>query len=249
MYNAIIVEDEALASQYLLGLVHDHSNIQVIESCNTGKTAIDSINRHKPAVLFLDIHLPDMSGFEVLQAIDYQPMVIFTTAYEQYAIKAFEAFCVDYLVKPITPDRFLQTIEKLKRVQTPPSFDVSELSNLLHEIKGKKKIASIPITIGDKILLIDCDDITHLSGEDKYVRVHTSSGKSHLCSRTLNQLSDQLPDHFLRIHRSHIVNRNFIAEIRKYFKGKLALHLGDHHATTLTTGAQYTAEVKKVLGI
>jgi len=200
--------------------------------------------------VFLDIQLPDMTGFDVLQKLDYQPLIIFTTAYEQYAIKAFDSFCVDYLVKPITTDRFQHCMIKLGKLQeTQPPIDLERLSVAIDELKSKKKISSIPITIGDRIILIECADITHFKGEDKYVRLYTKSGKSHLSNRTLNTLETMLPDNFIRAHRSCIINTEHIIDIRKYFKGRLILKMDDIEQSTITTGGSYTDKVKVALGI
>lgn len=250
MKRSVIVEDEQLASQYLLSLIEQHPNdFQNIGVADSGKSAIALINKLKPDLIFLDIHLPDMTGFDVLGKLEYQPMVIFTTAYERYAIQSFETFCVDYLVKPITEDRFHLSIEKLNRIQQPRNIDLDLLTKALEDLKQKKSISAIPITLGDRIILIECEDITHLKGEDKYVRVYSEKGKSHLSSRTLNLLESTLPDNFIRVHRSAIVNRDHITDIRKYFKGKLLLTVGDEEGSTITTGGQYTESVKAALGI
>lgn len=249
MYRSVVVEDEQLASQYLCELIRSHSDISIIGSADVGHKAITLINKERPDLVFLDIQLPDMTGFEVLEQLDYQPMVIFTTAYEKYAIQAFESFCVDYLVKPITPDRFHQSLDKLSRIQQPQSLDFNKLTIALQALKDEKKISAIPITIGDKIILVECESITHISGEDKYVRLHTTSGKSHLSNKTLNQMASNLPMNFIRAHRSHIINKDHITEIRKYFKGNLMLHMADTDGSIITTSSQYKDSVKEVLGI
>lgn len=250
MRSAIIVEDEKLAVDLMQRLISDHSDvIDLKDVAREGACAIEKINSIKPDLIFLDIQLPDMTGFDILQQLDYQPLVIFTTAYEQYAIKAFDAFCVDYLVKPITRDRFQKAIEKLSRIDEPQPIDLEKLSVALDELKSKKKISSIPVTIADRIILIECLDITHLKGEDKYVRLFTKSGKSYLSNRTLSVLETTLPDNFTRIHRSCIVNRDHILDIRKHFKGKLLLKMDDLEQSSVTTGGRYTDSVKAILGI
>jgi len=250
MKQSIIVEDENLASQYLLSLINQHpDDFENIGCASTGKAAIKLINETRPDLIFLDIQLPDITGFDVLQKIEYQPMVIFTTAYEKYAIKSFETFCVDYLVKPITKDRFQLAVDKLNRIQKPQVIDFKQLSSALADIKQKQAVNAIPITIGDRIILVECEDVTYFKAEDKYVRLFTSSDKSYLSNWTMNRLESSLPDNFIRVHRSYIVNRDHILDIRKYFKGKLMLKLNDAEGTSITTGGQYTTSVKTILGL
>ena len=251
MYKAFIVEDELPAMKRVKKLLSEHHfTVELVGEADNGKIAIEQIEVLRPDVLFLDIQLPDMTGFEVLSALTYQPLVIFTTAYDQYAIKAFESYSIDYLVKPFDANRFQLAIEKLKKMgNQQKQVDFQKLETLLHQHQSKITPVSLPVKKGDKIILLDFEEIIYLKAEDKYVRIFTKNGKDHLCEKSLSKLEQKLPNIFIRVHRSFMVNRNHISEVRKYFKGKLILHLKDKEQTTITTGEKYSASVKSMLGI
>lgn len=251
MYTAIIIEDEYPAILRLKHMVSLHSDaITLLTHADTGRAGIDSVNKLRPDVIFLDIHLPDMTGFEVLNALDYHPMVIFTTAYAEYAVQAFEVFSVDYLVKPFEESRFRKAIEKIahfKQIESPP--DYAKMATLFFEAQRKPKQTSLAVKSGNKILLIDFEDITHFKADDKYVTVSLPDNKSYLSEKSLSTLEQILPEQFIRIHRSYIINKVWIAEIHRYFKGRLMLVLDDKQRTTLITSDGYTQQVKEALGL
>ena len=251
MLNAFIVEDEQLASTRLQKMLENYANkITLIGEADQGKVAITQIENLRPDVLFLDIQLPDMTGFEVLNNLTYQPFIIFTTAYEQYAIQAFDTHVVDYLVKPFRIDRFKRAIDKfLKFGTTRITANPQELEQIIQPKEKPIPSFSLPIKLGDRILLIDYEDITHLKAEEKYIRVFTNTGKSYLTDGSLGKLIERLPNYFIRVHRSFIINQNCIKEVRKFFKGKLILVLNDGKETAITTGETYSSKVRKLLGI
>jgi two-component system LytT family response regulator len=251
MYTAIIIEDEYPARLRLEHMLKEHQiNIKLLGQADTGKMAIEMTNLYHPDVIFLDIHLPDMNGFEVLQALDYHPMVIFTTAYAEYAVQAFEVFSVDYLVKPFDDIRFKKTIDKISQFKNLlPAPDYTQIATLFFEAQRKPKQSSLAVKSGQKILLIDFEDITFLKAEDKYVSVFNADNKSYLCEKSLGTLEEILPDPFIRVHRSYLVNKTWIAEIHRYFKGRLMIVMDDKERTTIITSDSYTQAVKSVLGI
>jgi len=254
MITAIIVEDERLARIGLHQLLEAHRDmINILGEADTCTKAIELIELHKPDLLFLDIHLPDMSGLEMLEKLSYQPKIIFTTAYREYAIDAFEKMSVDYLVKPISQERFDKSIEKLNefagRVANQDQKKMNELLSLLDKRKQKKEVTTLPIKKQDKIILLDLEDIAFLKSEDKYVSVQLLDGKMHLTDKSLNALEDKLSDQFIRVHRSYIVNKNEVLEIEKYFKGTLILCMRDKEKTRIKTGETYSKKVKEILGI
>jgi len=250
MLNAFIVEDESLASIRLQKMLETYADkIALIGEADQGGIAISQIEKLRPDVLFLDIQLPDMTGFEELRNLTYQPLIIFTTAYEQYAIQAFDTFSVDYLVKPFRLERFKRAIDKLLKFGINNTMlDIQKLEQIIHPKKKAITSFSLPIKLGDRILLIDYEDITHLKAEEKYIRVFTKNGKSYLSDGSLGKLVERLPDYFIRVHRSAIINQNFIKEVRKFFKGKLILVLNDRKETAITTGETYSSKVRKLLG-
>lgn len=251
MYTAIIIEDEYPARLRLEQMLGQHQdNIKLLGQADTGKAAIEMTKIYRPDVLLLDIHLPDMNGFDVLQALDYHPMVIFTTAYAEYAVQAFEVFSVDYLVKPFDDLRFKKAIDKINQFQhLVPAPDYAKMATLFFEAQRKPKQTSLAVKSGHKIILIDYEDITHLKADDKYVTVSTATNKTYLCEKSMGTLEESLPDHFIRVHRSYIINKTWIAEIHRYFKGRLMLVIDDKERTTVITSESYTHAVKSVLGL
>jgi len=223
--KAYIVEDEVLAINRMNQLISNNlHDIEVVGSSQTGKQAIKEINSIKPDLLFLDIQLLDMTGLDLLKHIVYQPFVIFTTAYQEYAVDAFDHFAVDYLLKPISQERFDKAIKKLLTLKDKTTVGSSHNFELKHERKIKKR-TSFSIKKNDKIILVDIDNVAWIKAEDKYVEIGEKNGKSHLLNKTLKLLIDELPENFIRIHRSYIINKDYVYEIHKHFKGRYVFKL------------------------
>lgn len=219
-WKTIIIEDEQLARQRLKRLLNNYQEVEIIAEAENGLEGLELINQHQRDLIFLDIEMPILNGFEMLAKLgEHQPKVVFTTAYDQYAIKAFDEGSIDYLLKPIELERLDKTIHKLK--QTNLAKPVLALDDLLQQIKGKTVQKTLTVKLGDRILLIKIDDIIHIQAEEKYVFLYTVDGKKHLTDYTLSTLEDKLPEDFIRIHRSEIINTNYISEIRKGFNGAL----------------------------
>ncbi len=233
MWKTIIIDDEQLARQRLKRLLKAYDEIEVIAEAEDGELGLESINKHKPDLIFLDIEMPILNGFEMLAKLTHQPKVVFTTAYDQYAIKAFEEGSIDYLLKPIEIERLDKTIKKLK--QTNLVAAPVQIEELIRQMQQKKAIKTLTVKLGDKILLIKLSDIVHVQAEDKYVFLHTVDGKKHLTDFTLSALEEKLPEEFLRIHRSEIINTEYIKEIRKGFNGALVFVLNNAEETRVTS--------------
>jgi two-component system LytT family response regulator len=250
MIKAIIVDDEPAARRLLYHLCTNVENIQVIGEAANGKAAIDLINNLKPDVVFLDIQMPDITGLEVLEKIEYQPNIIFTTAYEHYALKAFESFAVDYLLKPIKEERFASSIEKLKEFgKISKTIDIQELQNMIGELKPKPALNALPVKTGERILLIDFDSLAYLEANDKYVNAFSIEGNKYLIDYTLSQLEEKLPDPFLRVQKSFIINKNLVKEVHKHFNSRFVLILKDKKTTRITTGLTYFDKVRTHFGL
>jgi len=248
--KAIIIEDEFPARLRLSKLLDQHTDvIQLIGEAETGKSAISLIEDKKPDLLFLDIQLPDMTGFDVLSKLSYQPWIIFTTAYSEYALKAFETMSIDYLVKPIEQERFNQSINKLSQWENPQTVDYNIMQELIEKLQKPKPAVSLSIKKKDKIILIDYDQISHFKSEDKYVNVKLINGEQHLLGKTLTQLDTTLPNTFVRVHRSYIINKSIVLEIQKYFSGKFILLLKDKEMNKIKTGETYTKVIKQIFNI
>jgi two-component system LytT family response regulator len=233
MWKTIIIDDEQLARQRLKRLLKAYDEIELIGEAEDGAEGLERIIQLQPDLIFLDIEMPVLNGFEMLAKLTYQPKVVFTTAYDQYAIKAFEEGSIDYLLKPIEIERLDKTIKKLK--QTNLATAPTQIEELLRQMQQKKAIKTLTVKLGDKILLIKLADIVHVQAEDKYVFLHTVDGKKHLTDFTLSALEEKLSAEFIRIHRSEIINTEYIKEIRKGFNGALVFVLNNTDETRVTS--------------
>ena len=230
--SCIIIDDEELARQRLIRLLKPYDFIAIIAEASNGKEGLKLVEEHRPDLIFLDIEMPVMNGFEMLSKIKKQPKVIFTTAYDQYAIKAFEENSLDYLLKPIEKERLEKSMERLQETHKPMALP---LQQLLDQLRPKKEIKTLTVKIGDKILLIALDKIIAIEAEDKYVFLHTLGDSKHLTDFTLSNLEEKLPDYFCRIHRSSIINTNHIKEIRKSFNGALVFVMNNKEGQKFTS--------------
>jgi len=257
--RAYLVDDEPLAIERLERLLAAFPSIHVAGSATDPAQAVDFLN--SPAadtdVLFLDIQMPGMNGFELLSRLDRQPFVIFTTAYDQHALRAFEANTIDYLLKPIEPERLDRALQKLGRIRpiVKPDWQQSpDLPNLLKELTTSlreghqgypQRIAS---RLGERISFLPLDDVTHFIAQDKLTYA-VVNGHRHCVDPTIVELERRLdPAKFLRIHRAALVNADWIHEVNAWFAGKVILTLKDAQHTQLTVARDRVRSVKDRLG-
>jgi len=236
-YKAILIDDEPLALQRLEKLLMPFKeDIEIVAKATNGADAIDVIDELKPDVIFLDIQMPELNGFEVLEKIKHQTFVIFSTAYDEYALKAFETNSIDYLLKPVDQKRLKKAIDKLKII-TGNKFD--DFQNQLQEMLEKIKILSkrIQVKKGDKIKLIPVSEIYFFSADEKYTSVKTFDN-AYLIDKTLSVLEIELDDNFVRIHRGAIVNLNYIEEIVRMYKSTYRVKMKDDKNTVLPVSRQ-----------
>lgn len=251
-FTTLLIDDEPAAHYALKELVKNHKDtIHIIGDAFSGKEAISLCEKLKPELLFLDIKMPDMNGFEILEKLSFQPYVIFSTAYDQYAIQAFNENSIDYLLKPIEDKRFGQCIHKLKRLSPKPSaINYTELNHLFEQLqRSQKKASAIPIHTQSKIILVRCTDITFCKSADGYVSIFTDEGKEYISDLNLSQLEERLPSSFLRVQKSYIINKDKIEEIHKYFNNRLILVMSDKPHTHITTGTSYITDIRKELDL
>jgi two-component system LytT family response regulator len=246
--KTILIDDEPLAIGRLKRLLSKYEDFEVIDEAKNGQ---EKIELHQPDVVFLDIEMPILTGFEMLAQLNFMPMVVFATAYDQYAIKAFEENSIDYLLKPIEVDRLERTIEKLRKLKpTSDNGSVnSSLLKLIEQFKPKKEIHSISVKSGEKILFIPLQEISFFEAEDKYVFLNTTDGKQYLTNYTIASLEEKLPEGFIRVSRSSIVNSLLIRELQKYFNGKYLVIMRDAKASKIETGSTYGDNLKKLMEI
>ncbi|WP_345953854.1 LytTR family transcriptional regulator DNA-binding domain-containing protein [Mucilaginibacter sp. PAMB04168] len=233
-WKTLIIDDEQLARQRLKRLLKPFEEFEIIGEAVNGADGLEQVDELKPELIFLDVEMPLLNGFEMLSRLQHQPKVIFTTAYDQYAIKAFEEDSIDYLLKPIETERLEKTVKKLRQTMQQPA-PALPLEALMQQLFVKKDIKTLTVKIGDKILLIKLDDIIYIEAEDKYVFLHTSDGKKHLTDFTITGLEEKLPERFVRIHRSSIINTDHIKEIRKGFNGAMVFVMNNATGSKLTS--------------
>ena len=227
MIKAVIIDDEQLAIESLQWEIENFSQeVKVIETFTNPKDAISGINYLKPDLVFLDIEMPEIDGFQLLQLLDYKNFdLIITTAYNQYAIQAFKANAIDYLLKPIDPDDLTQAIEKIKNrqsSQTSTKNIETVLNNLIKDNLQKTK--KIPLGLSNKIILVDYEDILYCKSDGSYTTIFMRNGDEHVVSKNIKHIEELLPDTvFLRIHKSYIVNLNEIKGLIKQGAGELIL--------------------------
>lgn len=250
-YRTIIADDEELARQRLKKLLGDYpEKITIIGEAENGIQCREMIFRLKPDLIFLDIQMPGMNGFEVLHKIENPPVIIFCTAYDEFALKAFETNSIDYIVKPVKKERIQKAIEKLDLLHTNSGKnDVLKLIENFIQQTPKKEINSIPVKLGDRMLFIHIEDISYFSAEEKYVNIFTCDGKKYLCDYPLKNLEEKLAEGFLRIQRALLVNVSRIKEIDKHFGGRFIIKMDDKVQTRLTSGRNYAERIKMLMEI
>ncbi len=235
--KCLLIDDEQLARERLIRLLKPYNFIEVAGEAANGQEGLEMINSITPDFIFLDIEMPVLNGFEMLNQLKAQPKVVFTTAYDQYAIKAFEENSLDYLLKPIEKERLALTIEKLQKNITQAQN--IPINALLEQLKPKKDIKTLTVKIGDKILLIKLSDIIAIEADEKYVFLQTYDGNRHLTDFTLSELENKLPANFIRIHRGSIINEDYIKEIRRSFNGALVFIMNSKIEFKLNSSRSY----------
>lgn len=244
--KAIIIDDEFLARNMVKEYLQHYPEIEVVQECSDGFEGIKAIQQHQPDLVFLDIQMPKINGFEMLELVEQPPAVIFTTAFEEYAIKAFEAHAIDYLLKPFSKERFDKAIQKWQQMGRQ---EMTLQAGQLLESLGNQPSRSNRIVLKDngKIKIIPTINIHYLEAADDYVKIHTAEG-TFLKNRTMQYFEQQLdPQQFVRIHRSYLVNVQLISRIDPYEK--------DSHLAILSVGVRLPVsksgyqKLKHLLGI
>ncbi len=241
--RAVIVDDEELARGMLREMLSEHPDIAVAAECANGFEAVKAIGESAPDLLFLDVQMPKLDGFEVLELIDPGPAVIFVTAYDQYAMRAFDAQAVDYLLKPFSAERFERALERARarigESRQPPA-------ELVAAARGPERPQRIVVRDGPKVHIIPIDKLDYVEAQDDYVALH-SGGKSYLKQQPIAAVEAVLdPARFVRIHRSAIVNLERVARIEPYAKESRVAILSD--GTRLPVSRSGYARLMEAMG-
>ena len=249
--RAVIVDDEPLARRRIRSLLVEAGDVDVVAECANGREAIQAIEASPPDLLFLDIQMPEVDGFDVLRAIgvDHVPVVIFVTAYDQFALRAFEAHALDYLLKPFDDERFEAALQRAReRIRQQQGGDLDHrLRALLQEVRGDRGyLRRLAVPTGPRSVFVRTEEIDWIEAERNYVRLHVG-GRTHLLRENLSRIESALdPAAFCRIHRYTIVNVDRIQAVESLFGGEYLVVL--HDGTRLTSGRSYRRNLHALMG-
>jgi len=241
MIKTLIIDDEPLAASIIQEFLVDFPQFEVMAVCRDGFQGLKAIQEHEPDLIFLDVQMPKITGFEMLELLEEPPAVIFTTAFDQYALKAFDAMAIDYLLKPFSQDRFTQGIEKFQAQQRGTEGPSKQLNELA------EKRNRLVVRVKNEIKIIPTHEVSFFEAEDDYIAIHTPSGR-YLKKMTMKSLEEALdPAKFARVHRSYLVNLNEIAKIEPYERENYLVFLrGGQKVPASKTGY---SRLRQVLGL
>lgn len=249
--RTLIVDDEPLALERLRNLLQEEPDVEVIGECTNGRDAVQAIQTKSPDLVFLDVQMPELDGFGVIAALSQKkmPAIIFVTAYDKFALRAFEVHALDYLLKPFDRERFQKSLRRaISQIQRNQPDDLSrQLSSLIAELKLEPKpLDRLAVRTGSRVLLLRLEDIDWIEAADNYVSLHVGN-ESHLHRETMSSLEAKLsPNKFLRISRSIIVNAERIKELQPMFHGDYVVIL--HNGTRLSLSRNYRDKLNLLLG-
>ncbi len=243
--RALIVDDEALARERVRTLLAAAPGVEILTECTGGREAVEAILEHQPDLVFLDVQMPDLDGFQVLEALgdDQLPAIVFVTAYDEYALRAFDVHAVDYLLKPIEPERFAKTLE---HVRTTLGNRSERLEALLDALATRDlPLDRLVIRTRGKVSFLKPSEIDWVEADGKHVKLHAGR-ETHVVRQQLKRLEPRLAPHgFVRVHRSAIVNVDRIKELEPWFHGEYVVILKD--GTKLTSSAAHSEALHRII--
>ena len=236
--RAVIVDDEPLAREKLQGFLEGEADIELVAQCSDGKSAVETIDSEDPDLVFLDVQMPEMTGFEVLENLESIPNVIFVTAFDEYALKAFDVHAVDYLLKPYDRERFREAVNRARKHLSRDQLGTvqEQLESLLKKVRADRTQfpERLVIKTSGRVVFLKVVDIDWIDAAGNYVKIH-SGGEGHMLRETMTGLEERLdPKKFLRIHRSTIVNVERIKELQQQFHGDYVVILEGGQRLTLS---------------
>jgi two-component system, LytTR family, response regulator len=242
--TCLIIDDEKLARDLLREYLEPMPEIEILDECAKGSEAVEKINKLKPDLIFLDVQMPGMTGFEVLDEIDHEPYVIFTTAYDQYAIKAFEKNAVDYLLKPLDQERFKQAIDRAFKRKKMEEGDIENLLGSLRQVNHRGTYDShIFVQKSEKLFNLPIEEIVYLEASGDYTIISTKNDQ-FVSSSGIGKLEEIMnPDTFIRVHRSTIVNVNYLKEIERHFNGGMIVKM--QSGKSFPVSRTYAKQIRK----
>ncbi|WP_026945288.1 LytR/AlgR family response regulator transcription factor [Algoriphagus marincola] len=242
MIKTLIIDDEPLAAGIVEEFLRSDSRFEILEICQDGFEGLKAIQKHQPDLIFLDVQMPKITGFEMLELLDEPPAVIFTTAFDEYALAAFDAKAIDYLLKPFSKSRFQQALNRfLERYEVEEGGQNSAISSLA------EKSQRLVVRVKNEIKIIPVDQVSYFEAADDYVNIVTESG-AFLKKMTMKSLEEALShDRFARIHRSYILNLNEVTRIEPYEKDSYLVFL--RNGKKLPVSKTGYSRLRQVLGI
>ncbi|MBL7871249.1 MAG: response regulator transcription factor [Cyclobacteriaceae bacterium] len=224
--TCLIIDDEKLARELLTEFLESFPQIEVIGECSKGTEAVEQINKLKPDLIFLDVQMPGMNGFDVLDEIEHEPYVIFTTAYDQYAIKAFERNAVDYVLKPLDQERFKLAVDRALKQKKMEEGNLEGLLDSLRTVNSRTSYDShVFVQKSEKLFNLPVEDIIYLEASGDYTIISTKNDQ-FVSSSGIGKLEELMnPDTFIRVHRSTIINVNSLKEIERHFNGGMVVKM------------------------
>ena len=248
--RALIVDDERLARQKVRTLLSSDDDVEIIGECSNASEAVANVKREKPDLLLLDVEMPGANGFDVLHRLrgEKMPAVIFITAHDEYAVRAFDVQAIDYVMKPFDRRRFTDALKRAKRRLADVDDDAeARILRLLEHMVKPKRVEHFVVKVKDRTFLVPIIDVDWIEAEGKYVRLH-AAGTAHLVRESITEVEERLDTRrFLRIHRATIVNLKRIAEMQKGFGGSLFVVLRD--GTKLTMSRRYRTRIREATGV
>ena len=251
MLRAFLIDDEPLALRRLAKLLRATGRVQVVGQATDAETGVTQVSATAVDVVFLDIHLPGLSGFEVMARLPDGPMVVFVTAYDHHAVQAFEVNAVDYLLKPVERERLDRTLDRLEAAGGSPGAGGlrATVERLVRSLTASGFLERLASRVGDRVQLLDVRQVTHVVAKDRATYAVTPSA-SHMLDVTIADLERRLdPAVFVRIHRGALVNLAWVAELHADFGGRLLLRLKDDKRTELTVARDRVSDLKARLGL
>ena len=249
--RAFLVDDEPLALKRLARMLEATGRVEIVGRATDPEKALKQLATEPTDVLFLDIHMPGLNGFEVVERLPAGPMIVFTTAYDQHAVQAFEKNALDYLLKPIERERLDHTLDRvIERRRRPDQSDLRDtLERLAQSLRPAAFLDHVASRVGDRVHVIPIEQVTHLLARDRATYAVTSSAE-HMLDMTIMDLERKLdPARFMRIHRAALVNLTWIAELHADFGGKLVVRLKDERRTELVVARDRVRALKERLGL
>jgi two-component system LytT family response regulator len=247
--RALIVDDEPLGRQRIRSLLKDESDLEIVGECGDGREALAAIRDHQPDLVFLDVQMPGLDGFGVLEAVGpkYMPAVIFVTAHDSHALRAFEVHAVDYLLKPFDRRRLQQALQRARQQIDQREQTVGQYSALLEDVQSHRRFLDrLVIKSAGRVFFLKTGEIDWIEAAGNYLRLHVG-GEVHLLRETMSNLESRLNSgKFLRIHRSTMVNLERIKELSPMFHGDYRVLL--HDGTELTLSRSYRPKLQELLG-